>query len=153
MKKKSIWLVVSCLMVAVLVMTSCGPAVTEEEEEELVTEEAVSLPEEEPAEMPTGDETITFPDENLAAAVREALGKGPDDEITAAELGELRKLIADSRNIRDLTGIEYCANLTELELDGNKISDISPLASLASLTQVALGGNPNKRHLTVGFPH
>ena len=44
MKKKIVWLVVSCLMVAALVLTSCAPAVTEEEEvvteeEEVVTEE------------------------------------------------------------------------------------------------------------------
>ena len=32
MKKKSLWLVVSCLMVAALVVTSCGPAAVEEEE-------------------------------------------------------------------------------------------------------------------------
>ena len=113
MKKKSIWLVLSCLMVAALVVTSCGPAVTEEEEEE-------------PA--PTGDETITFPDENLAAAVRAALGKGPDEEITGAELGELTSLGASERGIADLTGIEYCVNLTELS--------ISPLANLTNLTNL-----------------
>ena len=33
MKKKVIWLVVTCLMVLSLVLASCGPAVTEEEEE------------------------------------------------------------------------------------------------------------------------
>jgi len=33
MKRKIVWLVMSCLMVAALVLTSCGPAVTEEEEE------------------------------------------------------------------------------------------------------------------------
>ncbi len=32
MKKKIIWVVMSCLMVAALVLVSCGPAVTEEEE-------------------------------------------------------------------------------------------------------------------------
>jgi peptide/nickel transport system substrate-binding protein len=37
MKKKIAWLVVSCLMVAALVLASCGPA--EEAEEEVITEE------------------------------------------------------------------------------------------------------------------
>ncbi len=46
MKKKIVWLVVSCLMVAALVLASCGPAVVEEEvvpveEEEVVEEEVV----------------------------------------------------------------------------------------------------------------
>ena len=37
MKKKIIWLVVSGLLAAALVLASCGPAVTEEEQE-VVTE-------------------------------------------------------------------------------------------------------------------
>jgi len=41
MKKKVVWLVVSCLMVAALVLASCAPAVTEEE----VVEEAAVGPE------------------------------------------------------------------------------------------------------------
>ena len=39
MKKKIVWLILSCLMALSLVVTSCGPAVTEEEEEEVITEE------------------------------------------------------------------------------------------------------------------
>ncbi len=35
MSKKIVWLVVSCLMVAALVLASCSPAVTEEEKEEV----------------------------------------------------------------------------------------------------------------------
>lgn len=41
MKKKSTWLVVSCSMVGALLLASCAPAVTEEEEE--VTEGAETL--------------------------------------------------------------------------------------------------------------
>ena len=54
MKKKSVWLVLSCLMVAALLLASCGPAAEEEgvvtpgEEEEVVTgEEAVVTEEKE----------------------------------------------------------------------------------------------------------
>ena len=32
MKRKIVWVVVSCLMVAVLVLASCGPAISEEQE-------------------------------------------------------------------------------------------------------------------------
>jgi len=59
MKKKILWLVVSCLMVSALVLASCGPA--EEEEEEVTPppveeeEEEVTPPEEEEEPpMPTG---------------------------------------------------------------------------------------------------
>ncbi|MFC1864697.1 ABC transporter substrate-binding protein [Chloroflexota bacterium] len=45
MKRKIVWLVISCLMVAALLLASCAPAVTEEEEvvkkEEVVKEEKV----------------------------------------------------------------------------------------------------------------
>ena len=49
MAKKLVWLVLSCLMVATLVLASCAPAVTEEEEvvteEEVVAEEEVAVEE------------------------------------------------------------------------------------------------------------
>ena len=35
MKKRIIWLVMSCLMVAALVLASCGPAEEEEEERDI----------------------------------------------------------------------------------------------------------------------
>ena len=40
MKKKFIWLIVSCLMVAALVLASCAPAVVEEKKATVVTKEA-----------------------------------------------------------------------------------------------------------------
>ena len=46
MKKKILWLVVSCSMVAALLLASCAPAVTEEEpvtEEAPVTEEGPEM--------------------------------------------------------------------------------------------------------------
>lgn len=60
MKKKIVWLLVSCLMVVALLLVSCGPAV-EEEEEVIVTteeEEEVVVPEEEEevAPAPEGPE-------------------------------------------------------------------------------------------------
>jgi len=68
MKKKIVWVVVSCLMVVALVLASCGPAVapTEEEvvaptEEEVVapTEEEVVAPTEEEVVAPTEEEEVT----------------------------------------------------------------------------------------------
>lgn len=50
MKKKIVWLILSCLIVAAMVLASCGPAEVEvEEEEEVITpgEEEVITPEEE----------------------------------------------------------------------------------------------------------
>ena len=85
--------------------------------------------------------TVTFPDENLAAAIRGALGKPPGEEITTAELAELTELEAGERGIADLTGIEHLTNLSKLVLWRNQISDISPLASLSHLTHLNIGDN------------
>ena len=88
-----------------------------------------------------GPKTVTFPDENLEAAIRDALGKPAGEEITATELADLTMLWALFSDITDLTGLEYCTNLTELNIYGNQISDISPLSSLTNLSQLRLGGN------------
>jgi len=54
MKRKIVWLLVSCLMVAALVLASCGPA-EEEEEEQVIpppVEKEEEIPAEEEGEMP-----------------------------------------------------------------------------------------------------
>ena len=89
-----------------------------------------------------GSETVSlFPDKNLEAAVRDALGKPAGEEITVAELANLNMLSAESSDITDLSGIEYCINLTELDLSNNKISDISALSSLTNLSWLNLNDN------------
>lgn len=82
-----------------------------------------------------------FPDKNLEAAVRDALGKLAGEEITVAELANLTTLSAESSDITDLSGIEYCIDLNELDLFNNKISDISPLSSLTNLTVLKINMN------------
>jgi Leucine-rich repeat (LRR) protein len=90
---------------------------------------------------PTSSETVTFPDDNLAEAIRDTLGKPPAEEITTAELANLTVLEAPSYGIADLSGLEYCTNLTKLDLFSTRISDISPLSSLTNLTELYLGDN------------
>jgi internalin A len=90
---------------------------------------------------PKETETVTFPDENLEAAIRDALGKPVDGEITIAELTELTALRASSSDIVDLSGLEYCASLTELNLWHCQISDITPLQNLTNLTDLWLMGH------------
>ena len=91
-------------------------------------EEAIVSPPPTPTSTPVPPETVsTFPDENLDAAVRQFLGKGPGEEIAMAECSGLTALFASGRGIADLSGLEYCTNLTFLLLDGNQISDIFPL--------------------------
>jgi len=95
-----------------------------------------------PTPAPTAPETVVFADENLEAAIRDALGKPAGEAITPAEMTGLTSLMFSSCwSITDLSGIEYCTNPTVLDLSVNQISDISPLASLTNLTWLNLRNN------------
>ncbi len=89
-------------------------------------------------------EHVYIPDPNLRAVIEEALGKTPRDPITAEEMATLINLhrLADSKGIRDLTGLEYATNLKYLWLKHNKhISDLSPIAGLHELRSLDIGDN------------
>ena len=84
--------------------------------------------------------TLIFHDENLEAAVREAIGK-PYNPIHASDLEGLSSLDALGRNISDITGLEYCANLATLHLQSNQIRDITALENLTNLRNLYLSNN------------
>ncbi len=87
-------------------------------------------------------ETVVFPDENLDAIIRSALGKSEEEAITPVELAGLTAVFGAAQlGITDLSGIEHCKNLTELIIHFNQISDISTLSSLRNLNHLHLGGN------------
>jgi hypothetical protein len=94
-----------------------------------------------PAIVQTEPRIVTFPDENLAAAIRESLGKPVDEEILFTELAQLTESKAWDAGITDLSGIEYCTNLSVLGFWRNPISDVSPVSSLTNLTILCLQGN------------
>ncbi|WP_157203614.1 leucine-rich repeat domain-containing protein [Methanoculleus bourgensis] len=85
-------------------------------------------------------EVVTFNDDGLEAAVREALDKSVGD-ITAEDMAGLTELDASDRGITDLSGLEYAVNLRKLNLLKNQISDLSPLAGLTNLQDLHLGAN------------
>ncbi len=92
-----------------------------------------------------------IPDANLRAAIKIAMGKGPDDPITGFEMAFLSELEAPNSNIRDLTGLEFATGLTILDLgtervgegyvNSNHISDFSLLSGMTNLERLDLGGN------------
>ena len=79
-----------------------------------------------------------FPDENLEAAIIDALSKKRNEEVTKVELATLTIFVANGRGITNLSGLEYCSNLIELYLQENQICDISLLASLTKLTTLSI---------------
>ena len=86
-------------------------------------------------------ETVYMPDAGLAAAVRNALGLAADTPIVQSQLETLPILVASSRSITDLTGLEHATGLIAMSLAGNSISDISPLQNLTNLTGLSLTDN------------
>ena len=76
----------------------------------------------------------------LEAVISEVLGK-PYAPIYVKDLEELTEFDARGWEIVDLTGLEYCTNLTYLNLYNNKITDISPLSKLVNLTHLDLHNN------------
>jgi uncharacterized repeat protein (TIGR02543 family) len=89
-------------------------------------------------------EAVTFGDPNLEAAIREAIDI-PERPMYPSDLRGLISFVASEKNIADLTGLEHCINLTELNLMGNEISDISPLVQNEGLGEgdaIYLWGNP-----------
>ena len=85
-------------------------------------------------------DVVSFPDPELEAAIRSAIGI-PTGDILDTDLAGLRSLHAGSRGITNLEGIQHCVNLTSLSLWGNAIVDISPLSGLINLTELKLGFN------------
>ena len=93
-----------------------------------------------PVSIVSADEVVTFPDPNLEAAIREAIGK-PSGDIYQSDLVGLTSFTAESRSITNLAGLEHCTGLTYLYLWDNQISSIWSLSNLTGLTELYLAQN------------
>lgn len=88
---------------------------------------------------PVGPAIVFFKDDVLEAAIREELSE-PLGFLTYVDLLRLRRLDVRGLGVRNLSGLEFCTNLTYLDLSGNPISDITPLASLVNLLSLNIDG-------------
>jgi len=95
-----------------------------------------------PVSVVKADSKVTFPDPNLEAAIREAIGK-PSGDIYESDLSTstFTTLHAESLGIEDLTGLQHCTSLRYLYLHSNQISDISALSGLTRLTVLHVAAN------------
>jgi Leucine-rich repeat (LRR) protein len=62
---------------------------------------------------------IQFPDPNLEAVIRDAINI-PEGSIYAMDLEGLKELDAREKSIKDITGLEHCSNLEDLDLRSNQ---------------------------------
>lgn len=92
-----------------------------------------------PSGMVAGEE-IVFPDAALEAVVRRAT-ETPSGPITAESLARLEKITIYDTEVRDLTGLERCVNLVNLNCQSNKVENIACLARMPQLKQAWLPGN------------
>ena len=65
---------------------------------------------------------VIFADANLRLVIRDALGKSAFAPITVPDMARLTVLNASNRNIRELDGLEFATQLTNLNLAGNPLS-------------------------------
>ena len=91
------------------------------------------------AESPSS--AVEVPDAELRGAVEQVLELTSGASITQGDLAKLRELYASSREVADLAGLEFAANLVTLDLRNNAIADVSPLSGLTSLRGLDLSGN------------
>ena len=80
---------------------------------------------------------VTISDANLEALIRVTLNK-PIGDITDLDLENITKLNGGGWNISDMSGIEYCLNLQNLDLRDNQIIDLSLLSGLVNLQNLTL---------------
>jgi len=92
------------------------------------------------AEVFGAETPINFPDPNLERVIRDWINK-PTGNIYESDLVRLTVLSAWSESISDLSGLEYCTNLSALWIGGNSISDISALSRLTKLIDLELTEN------------
>ena len=87
------------------------------------------------------EQAVVFKEAKLENAIRQVL-QTPVAPLTQADLLRLTELDASALDIVDLTGLEYCPNLTKLKMSWNfKLVDISNLANLKKLRYLSLHYN------------
>ncbi|MCP4506496.1 MAG: leucine-rich repeat domain-containing protein, partial [Fuerstiella sp.] len=87
--------------------------------------------------------TVAVPDKALDALLREILKRKAVDKdvIEVTDLQKIHFLDGRGRSIKDLTGLEHCTKLAEVNLSKNEISNLAPLAACVELQSLDLSSN------------
>ncbi|TQR44258.1 stalk domain-containing protein [Paenibacillus popilliae] len=80
-------------------------------------------------------------DGNLEKSIRSWIGKKDDEPLTKADLESLTVVSLSGKGIKDLQGLEYAVNITDLDLDINEITDLAPLKKLSKIHTLSLKAN------------
>lgn len=83
-------------------------------------------------------EVVVFQDENLEKILQEELGKST---LTVADLEKLSSLTIENVQLSSIDELQYCVNLTQLQITGCGVVDISALGNLTRLQDLDLSSN------------
>lgn len=108
-------------------------------------------PKEKPqANAPPKVEKSIFPDKNLETVVRREVFEKRYNvaPITAADVEKISRVVVRdipktllTGKIKDLSGLEHCKSVMEIDLKGQEITDLSPLADLTRIQSLDLADN------------
>ena len=87
------------------------------------------------------DAVVDIPDSNLRAVLNKAIdnSRNNDQIITKSQLVGLKGTLSlENKDIRDLTGIQNCINITKLILSRNPLTSIEPIKNLTKLTDLII---------------
>ncbi len=90
----------------------------------------------EPETKPKEKPKRLSPQERVATAVREELGKPKTAPITLADWQKVKVLNLASRQLRDISALTQCTALREVDLGRNGLSNLAPLANLTKLEKI-----------------
>ncbi|MFC5407640.1 stalk domain-containing protein [Cohnella soli] len=93
------------------------------------------------ASMEALSQEPVFKDKNLEQAIHSWIGKKGDEPLTKADLESLDVVSLSGKGIKDLQGLEYAVNVTDLDLDINEITDLTPLKNLGKIRTLSLKAN------------
>ena len=86
---------------------------------------------------------VLIQDANLREQVRATLGLPEGHTLTQEKMeGLIRLDVSNAGEIKDLIGLEYATQLTELRLSSSVINDITPLKGLTKLTNLRIYVTP-----------
>ena len=92
---------------------------------------------------PGAAQDSVFPDKNLEAAVRTQVfeKRNTEEPLNKEDATKVYVLKAKGKESKDLTGLEYCISLGEVDLSDNQVADIGPVKALENLQSLDLSGN------------
>lgn len=86
------------------------------------------------------DSMVQFPDANLERIIRGEIGI-PSGEILGSDLLEITELTACYELISSIEGLQYCQELSILDISYNYITDFRPLSGLSNLKELYVWAN------------